>query len=92
MPVLITVKVKGDHTSLFAAYDRIADYEEANVPELGCHVCARTEDGMLVSGTWESREAFEQLMASALFQKILAEANLPAAPRIEIHEIYRSRH
>ena len=92
MPVFITVKVKGDHARLFAAYDRIADYEEANVPELGCHVCARTEDGMLVSGTWESREAFEQLMASALFHKILAEANLPDAPQIEIHEIYRSRH
>jgi quinol monooxygenase YgiN len=92
MPVFITVKVKGDHARLFAAYDRIADYEEANVPELGCHVCAKTEDGMLVSGTWKSREAFEQLMASPRFRDILAEANLPNAPQIEIHEIYRSRH
>jgi quinol monooxygenase YgiN len=92
MPVFIAVKVKGDHARLFAAYDRIADYEEANVPELGCHVCAKTEDGMLVSGTWKSREAFEQLMASPRFRDILAEANLPNAPQIEIHEIYRSRH
>ncbi len=92
MPVFITVKVKGDHASLFAAYDRIADYEEANVPELGCHICSKSGDGMLVCGTWESREAFEQLMTSARFQKILAEANLPGAPEIEIYEIYRSRH
>lgn len=92
MPVFITVKVKGDHARLFAAYDRIADYEEANVPELGCHICSRSEDGMLVCGTWATREAFEQLMASPRFQKILAEANLPDAPQIEIHEIYRSRH
>lgn len=92
MAVFITVKAQGDHARLLAAYDRIADYEEANVPELGCHVCAKTDDGMLVSGTWESREAFERLMASAAFQKVLAEANLPAAPQIEIHEVYRSRH
>ncbi|WP_420468588.1 hypothetical protein [Panacagrimonas sp.] len=91
MAVFITVKVKGEHAHLLAAYDRIADYEEANIPELGCHVCARTGDGMLVSGVWESREAFERLMASAPFQSILADCNLPA-PEVEFYEVYRSRH
>lgn len=91
MPVFITVKVKGDHARLFAAYDRIADYEEANVPELGCHVCAKTADGMFVSGTWESADAFERLMASTAFRKILEECALPP-PDVEIFEVYRSRH
>lgn len=92
MAVFITVKVKGNHDRLFEAYDRIADYEEAEVPELGCHVCARTDEGMLVSGTWTSREAFERVMASADFQKVLGEANLPGPPEIQVYEIYRSRH
>ncbi len=86
------MKVRGNHDQLFEAYDRIADYEEAEVPELGCHVCARTDDGMLVSGTWASREAFERLMASAPFQKVLDQANLPEAPEVSIYEVYRSRH
>jgi hypothetical protein len=92
MAVFITVRVKGNHDRLFEAYDRIANYEEAEVPELGCHVCARTDDGMLVSGTWSTREAFERLMASAAFQKVLEEANLPERPEIQVYEIYRSRH
>ena len=92
MAVFITVRVKGAHDRLFQAYDRIADYEEAVVPELGCHVCARTDEGMLVSGTWASREAFERLMASAAFQKVLEEADLPEPPDIQMYEIYRSRH
>jgi hypothetical protein len=89
--VFITVRVKGPHDRLCAAYDRIADFEESNVPELRCHTCAKTADGILVSGTWESREAFDRLMASAAFQKILEEANLPP-PEIEVLAVHRSRH
>lgn len=91
MSVFITVKVKGEHARLCAAYDRIADYEEANVAELGCHVCAMTEEGILVSGTWDSKEAFDRLFASREFQAILQQCALPA-PQIEIHPVYRSRH
>jgi hypothetical protein len=89
--VFITVRVKGDHAKLFEAYDVIANYEEERIPELRCHVCAKTPDGMYVSGVWDSRESFEKLMASAEFLAILKEQNVPA-PEIEIFEVYRSRH
>ena len=89
--VFITVRVKGPHDRLCAAYDKIADYEESHVAELRCHTCAKTADGIFVSGTWESRESFDRLMASAEFQKILEEAKLPP-PEIEVLEVYRSRH
>lgn len=89
--VFITVRVKGDHAKLFAAYDVIANYEEARIPELRCHVCAKTPDGMYVSGVWDSRESFETLMASADFQAMLRELNVPA-PEVEIFDVYRSRH
>jgi quinol monooxygenase YgiN len=91
MAVFITVRVKGESARLCAAYDQIADYEESTVAELGCHVCAKTDDGILVSGTWKSREAFERLMASEEFQKILHAAELPR-PDIAVFEVYRSRH
>ncbi len=91
MTVFITVKVPGDHTRLCAAYDRIADYEEANVPELGCHVCALTAEGIFVSGTWESKESFDRLFASRAFQDILAQCALPQ-PEIAVFPVYRTRH
>ncbi len=91
MAVFITVHVKGKHDALLAAYDRIADYEESTVPELRCHVCAKTADGMLVSGVWETREAFDRLLSSAGFQALLAETGV-AAPEVRILEVYRSRH
>lgn len=91
MAVFITVRAKGDHAALTKAYDVIADYEEARISELGCHVCAKTADGIFVSGVWKSREAFDRLFASAEFQAILREQKMPP-PEIEVFEVYRSRH
>ena len=91
MAVILTVRVKGDPAILTAGYDAIAAYEEALVPELGCHICAKTADGILVAGVWKSREAFERLFATPGFQKILAAQRMPA-PEIEIFELHQSRH
>lgn len=91
MAVFITVHVEGPHDRLTAAYDRIADYEEANISELGCHTCAKTDKGIFVSGVWSSRDSFDRLMASPEMQNLLRELALPE-PKIEIYEVYRSRH
>ncbi len=91
MAVFITVRAKGEAAKLKAAYDRIAEYEESRVPELGCHVCALTADGIFVSGTWTDRAAFERLMANPEFQALLASCDV-GTPEVEIFEVYRSRH
>ena len=91
MAVLITVRVKGDPKSLVAGYNAVADYEESRVAELRCHVCAKTDDGLLITGVWESRESFERLLGSSEFRKILEDHRMPP-PEIEILEVYRSRH
>ena len=91
MAVLITVRVKGDSAKLAAGYDAIAAYEEANVPELGCHLCAKTADGIFVAGVWQTPEAFERLFASPEFRRLLGAQQMPP-PEIEILELHQSRH
>lgn len=50
------------------------------------HWVTRTEEGLLVTGVWESKRAFEQFASS--FGSFAAKVGVQAPPQITFHEVH----
>jgi hypothetical protein len=70
----------GDVDDLIPAYERLVAALPADNFEL--HVCAQTDDGLVVFDTCPSREVFDGFSASPAFADAVAAAGLPPA-RVE---------
>jgi hypothetical protein len=98
MAVLAVIRFKGDPDGLVEGYEKIvaSDQEQGRTiaegdgysGRISSHVCARTDEGIIMVDVLPSREAFDAEMNDPLFTEAFASSGLPA-PEVQLYDIHR---
>jgi quinol monooxygenase YgiN len=88
--VLGIFKWEGNPDELLAAYDReLVHPVPREQPQRISHMCARSNDGIVIVDVWQSREDFQKMMDDPEFQKNLEAAGWPTEPQlVEVYEVH----
>jgi hypothetical protein len=91
MSVLVLFRWHGDPHHLLATYDRELQHPVAREqPRRVSHMCAATDDGMVIVDVWESEEDFRAMKADAEFQQNLRDSGTPEPDTLDVWPVHAS--
>jgi hypothetical protein len=84
MSVVAVFRWKGDPDALLAAYDRELQHAvPREQPRRVTHICARSDNGVVIVDLWETEEDLQRMMENPEFQRNLEAAGWPSAPIVQ---------
>jgi hypothetical protein len=96
MSVVAVFRWKGDPDALLAAYDRELQHAvPREQPRRVTHICARSDNGVVIVDLWETEEDLQRMMENPEFQRNLEAAGWPSAPIVQTYQVHAtipSRH